>query len=383
MMKRGLRIRALLILGGLLAIGAACGGCGRSERAGGGHFTLGNGMEVVLVENHASPMISSIVCVRAGSAYEDGTNNGVSHLLEHLLFDGTGERTRIEIMDGIENRGGYLNATTRDDHTAFILLVPSEHIDFGLDVQADMLFNSVFPDSELAKERKVVIEEINKDTDSPAYLSEKFHRSFLFQGTPFTRPVIGYRNIIASISRDEILRYYRERYVPGNMIAFVTGDFEEEEMLATLERIFGVVPPGKTPEPIRDVRLPRRPNRIFRLDSDTDVSRVSVSFDAPAPDDPEFYAIDLFVRILTRHDGSPLPLALEGGADPLTHSIGTDLSPHPGFSTLTFTFTTQPGREEEAVDTLLRLLEEESGREPDPEELEAVMVDIKSSEFFL
>ena len=122
-------------------------GCSGSnpESMGNRHHTLTNGMEVILVENHASPMVSSVVSVKAGSIYEDGTNNGVSHLLEHLLFDGTGERTRIEIMEGIEDHGGYLNATTRDDHTAYILLIPSEHMEFGLAVQTDMLFNSIFP----------------------------------------------------------------------------------------------------------------------------------------------------------------------------------------------------------------------------------------------
>jgi predicted Zn-dependent peptidase len=359
-------------------------GCDREgRRAEGSHHTLGNGMEVILVRNRATPMVSSIVCVKAGSAYEDGTNNGVSHLLEHLLFDGTGERTRIEIMEGIENRGGYLNATTRDDHTAYILLIPSEHVEFGLDVQADMLFHSIFPDSELVKERKVVIEEIHKDTDNPTYLAEKFHRSFLFQGTPFTRPVIGFRNIIASVSREEVIRYYRERYVPEKMVAIVTGNFDEEEMLATIERIFGVIPPGKNPADIRDVRLPRRPNRMYRLDSESDVSYVHVSFDAPAPDDPEFYAFDLFVRILSHHEGSPLSAALKGGSEPLTHSLATDLSPHPGFSTLTFSFTTEPGKEEEALETLIGKIEEESSREPDPAEIEGVLVDIKSNEYFL
>lgn len=359
-------------------------GCARDRLGGeGGYFTLGNGMEVILVENHASPMISSIVCVKAGSIYENGTNNGVSHLLEHLLFDGTGERTRIEIMEGVEDHGGYLNATTRDDHTAYILLIPTEHAELGLSVQADMLFNSIFPDSELVKERKVVIEEINKDRDNPYYVAEKYHRAHLYRGTPFTRPVIGFRNIIASLSKEEIVRYYRERYVPENMVLFVTGDFRTEVMLADLERIFGVVPPGNDPESIEDVELPRRTNEIYYLDTSSEVSYVNISFDAPGPNDPDFYPFDFFVRTLSYHDGAPLQSTLKSGSDPLAFSVSADLTPHHSFSTFTVSLTTRPGNEELVVRTVLDLLGETSSREPSESELRSVMVDIKSGEYFL
>jgi len=360
-------------------------GCSGSnpESMGNRHHTLTNGMEVILVENHASPMVSSVVSVKAGSIYEDGTNNGVSHLLEHLLFDGTGERTRIEIMEGIEDHGGYLNATTRDDHTAYILLIPSEHMEFGLAVQTDMLFNSIFPDSELVKERKVVIEEINKDSDNPDYVAEKFHRSHLYQGTPFARPVIGYKNIIASISREEVLRYYRERYVPESMVAFITGDFETEEMLAVLERIFGAVPPGGSPGRSEEVQLPRRSNRVYRLKDQAEVSTVSISFDVPEPSDGDYYSFDYFTRLVNYHDGAPLPASLKSGPDPLAFDVRTDLSPHKGFSTLTITTTTKPGKEDAVLEAILKVLEEESAREPKAVDMEGVMVDLKSEEYFL
>ena len=358
--------------------------CDRSkEGKQGDYHRLGNGMEVILVENHSNPMVSSVVSVNAGSAYEDGTNNGVSHLLEHLLFDGTGERTRTEIMDGVENHGGYLNATTRDDHTAFILLIPSEYAEVGLTIQADMLFNSMFPDSEIAKERKVVIEEINKDSDSESYAMEKFHRSHLYQGTPFSRPVIGFRNVIATISKDDIVGYYRERYVPENMTAFITGDFRSEEMLAILERIFGVVSPGNGPDVIDKVNMPRRSNKTFRLDSQADVSSVNISFDGPNVNDPDYYPFDFFTRLLDYHEGAPLSAILKGGDEPLAFSFSADLSPHRAFTTYTITARTQPGGEEAVIEAVIDLLKKESSRPPEKYDMKGVMVDLKSEEYFL
>ncbi len=360
------------------------GGCGnRGWDVGGGSHTLANGMEVMLVENHSSPVISAVVCVRAGSAYEDGMNNGVSHLLEHLLFDGTGERTRREIAESIEGRGGYLNATTRDDHTAFILLIPSEHVEEGLEVLADMLFNSVFPDSEVVKERRVVIEEINKDDDDPSYLAEKFHRSHLYSGIAFARPVIGFRNVIASISRDEIIRYYRDRYVTGNMITIITGDFQAEKMLATLERIFGTMPPGEGSGLPNNIPLPRRSNKVFQQDLGTSVSRVKLSFDVPSPNEADYYPLDYFVRLMSYHDGAPLVSALKGGEDPVAFSVSTDLSPHAFFATFTVSATTRPGKEDEVIRMILDLLEEKSSREPEAVEMRGVMVAIKSEEYLL
>ena len=150
-------------------------------------------------------MIAYLIYVNAGSKYETDFNNGVTHFLEHLLFDGTKKRKREEITEGIESRGGYINAFTRKDLTCYMVLMPKDFIEFGMDVQSDMLFNSIFLDSELAKERKVVIEEIKKDQDNIDTQVEDFFASRAYSGTPYSRTVLGYENIIATIPKQEIV----------------------------------------------------------------------------------------------------------------------------------------------------------------------------------
>ena len=191
-------------------------------------FDLSNGMKMILIEKHANPMIASMIYVKAGSKYETEFNNGITHFLEHLLFDGTKTKSRTDITEGIRSKGGYINAFTRKDFTAYMTVMPKDFIEYGIQTQADMLFGSIFPKEELAKERKIVIEEIKKDRDSVQEQVFDFFESQVFANTPYARPVLGYENIISTIKRDEIVDYYHTYYKPNNMIALIIGDFQKD-----------------------------------------------------------------------------------------------------------------------------------------------------------
>jgi predicted Zn-dependent peptidase len=206
--------------------------------------TLDNGMEVILKENHAVSLISSVIVVKAGSKYENDQNNGFTHLLEHMLFNGTETKTREDITEGIKNYGGYINAFTRQEMTGYLVVMPTEFIDQGLDIQSDQLFNSILPADEFPKERDIVAEEIKKDNDYEGSVAYDYFNSVIFEATPYARPVIGYEETIKSVSRDEVMNYYKEYYVPNNMIAFVSGDFETGEMIKLVEKYFGGYPRG-------------------------------------------------------------------------------------------------------------------------------------------
>jgi zinc protease len=177
-------------------------------------MTLDNGMVVIMKENHTTPLVSSVVCVRAGSKFEDESNNGFTHFLEHLLFDGTKNMDRIQLNEGFKDHGGYINAFTQKDLTAYLFVIPLEFTEYALQTQADQLFNSNMPDEEFPKERKIVIEEIKKDNDNPDNQAEMFFDSLIYKGTPFARPVLGEKDVIANIPREKVWAYYKERYAP-------------------------------------------------------------------------------------------------------------------------------------------------------------------------
>src|SRR5262245_32761251 len=196
-----------LALLALLAAPAAVGFAGYREE------TLGNGLRVVLIEHHANPMVASTVVVGAGVTEERPDRSGASHLLEHLLFNGTTTRSQRELYDATDRVGAYNNATTREDHTLFTLLVQREFAEAGLDLQADMLFRSIIPPENFDKEKGIVLEEMARDASDPGYVAAQRFRAFAYAGTPLALPVLGTPESIAAIRRDEVVAYWRERYV--------------------------------------------------------------------------------------------------------------------------------------------------------------------------
>jgi predicted Zn-dependent peptidase len=298
------------------------------------NFVLRNGMKIVLKENHDNPLIASLVYVNAGSAFEERWNNGSSHLLEHLLFDGTARRSREDINEGVKDLGGYINAFTRELYTAFILLVPAENIKDGLSLQEDMLFHSLIPEEELEKERKVVIEEIRKDDANPSSPAETFHREKVFSGTPYALPVIGLPNVISTVTRQEVLDYYTSYYIPNNMMVLVIGDFQEDAMLALLEDTFGGVPARPLPNSPTLAAEPPTESVLLARHGDTSVPRMSVSFFCPPAYHRDYPALLLASRYLAQDEDSPLVRSLVRGNEPVAVSVWTDLILKHDFSVL-------------------------------------------------
>lgn len=326
-------------------------------------FHLENGMKVILRESHASPMVASVVFVRSGSKYETRFENGITHLLEHLLFDGTVHKGRLAIEKDIRDLGGYINAFTRKDLTAYLVLMPKQYIDYGLTTQADMLFSSIFPRDELAKERRVVIEEIRQGADRPGHIAEEFFTAKAYAGTDYARPVIGYETFIENIPREAIISYWKRNYRPGNMTVLVIGDFQPGPMKEMVTNIFGSVadslPPTRLePESIYDT--PSTPPRQHRYDTVANIRQTHIDFSVAAPpiQDSAWLAMDLLARYLNMEAVSPLVTALAKGDNPLASEVSIDLVPYSGFSRLEISILTdKAGRRDEIIDTTLAIIE--------------------------
>ena len=215
--------------------------------AGGGYHeeTLDNGLRVILVEHHANPMICFNTVVGAGVVHEPAHMNGSSHFLEHLLFNGTTTRTQRELYDEVDLYGGYNNATTREDHTLYMMLIQKEFAERGLDIQADMLLNSILPDEKFEKEKGIVLEELAQDKGRPGYMVTRAFREFAYAGTRAEKSVLGTEESISGLQRDDVYEYYKSRYVPNNMTVVVMGDFQIPEMMDLVKSKFGTAKPGE------------------------------------------------------------------------------------------------------------------------------------------
>ncbi|RME31214.1 MAG: insulinase family protein, partial [Candidatus Zixiibacteriota bacterium] len=310
---------------------------------------LDNGMQVILKENHGSPMIASMVFVRSGSKYESRFENGITHFLEHLLFDGTANLSREEIDRSIRDLGGYINAFTRKELTSFIVLLPKQYITYGMTVQADMLFNSTFPENELPKERKVVIEEINRDADSPGSVAEAFFTEKAYAGTAYARPVLGYAPFIENIPRAAIVDYWRKYYRPENMTLLLIGDFDSDSMFTAAQQVFGKV---ALPGPAASPPKPQSPDygaivgkNVYDTVATVKSTYVKLSLPAPRWNDPDYLPFDLLVQYLNLDEISPLKQALLSGDKPMATEVDISLSTYAEFSRLDISvLTNDPAR---------------------------------------
>lgn len=354
-------------------------------------YVLENGMEVILKENHASPMISSTVFVKSGSKYESRFENGITHFLEHLLFDGTSHFNRLELDNGIRDLGGYINAFTRKELTAYFVLMPHQFIEYGLATQADMLFNSVFPTDELAKERQVVIEEINQSADEPDAPAERFFMEKAYENTPYARPVLGYKPFIENIPREAIIDYWKENYIPEKMTLLVIGDFVPDSMKTVIQTVFGSVATGQmnSPDSVGVVELTHRQlitkgkdysyvlNGQARYDTVASVTSTHIDFSIAAPliSAPDYYAFDLLSQYLAMDEVSPLTKALKGTGNPLVSEITVNLVTQEEFSRLEISLLTdQPNDRDTIIATVEKVLKGVSGYAADPEAFEGIKV---------
>lgn len=200
---------------------------------------LENGLRIVLFPHPGSGMVACNVFVGAGSVRETDRFAGSSHFLEHVLFNGTTQRTQEQLYAAADRIGAYNNATTRQETTHFMIVVPKEQIASAIDIQSSMLLDSTLPAEKFEKERGIVLEELSRDLDDPdAGLERSLEEMLHGSSSPFARPVLGTAETIASLPRDSVVAYYKKHYVPSNMRVVLMGEFESEAAVQLLERAF-------------------------------------------------------------------------------------------------------------------------------------------------
>ncbi len=200
---------------------------------------LPNGLTVLVHEDERFPLASIRLFVRAGSAHEHPDQAGISHMLEHMVFKGTATMAPGEIAARIEGVGGELNAATGFDATMYIMDVPDEHWVLALEVLQEMIFQAAIDPGELESERQVILAELDQGQDQPQRRLFEAIQKNLWADTPYGRPIIGFRETVQSISREDILTYVQNRYQPQNMLLVVCGNVRHAEVTAQARRLFG------------------------------------------------------------------------------------------------------------------------------------------------
>ena len=200
---------------------------------------LDNGLRVITSTMPHSHSVCLAIFAGTGSCYESEEESGIAHFAEHLFFKGTQRRpTSKEITEDIEGVGGIINGGTDKEITIFWCKVAESHFPIALDVLSDLLLNSRFDSKEIEQERRIISEEINMNLDLPQQRTSMLIDELLWPKQPLGREVIGYKETVSSITREQLLNYVARRYMPNNTVLSIAGNIQHEEAVAQIEPLF-------------------------------------------------------------------------------------------------------------------------------------------------
>jgi zinc protease len=208
-------------------------------------FTLDNGLEVVVIEDHRAPVVVHMVWYRIGAADESAGHSGIAHFLEHLMFKGTDEVASGDFSAIVEAQGGNDNAFTSHDYTAYFQRVAADRLDLMMKMEADRMRDLRLTEEDVLTERDVILEERGQRTDSDpgALLSEQMSAA-QFLNHSYGVPIIGWRHEIAALSRQDALDFYQANYAPNNAILVVAGDVTPDDVLELAKTYYGPLAPS-------------------------------------------------------------------------------------------------------------------------------------------
>jgi zinc protease len=205
-------------------------------------FTLGNGLQVVVIPDHRTPVVTQMIWYKVGSADEMPGKSGLAHFLEHLMFKGTSKHPAGEFSQTVLKIGGNENAFTSTDYTGYFQRVPRDQLAKMMEFEADRMTGLILKDENVLPERDVVLEEFNmRVANNPeARLTEQIMAA-LYLNHPYGRPVIGWHQEIEKLDREDALAFYKRFYAPNNAILVIAGDVEAKDVHSLAERTFGEV----------------------------------------------------------------------------------------------------------------------------------------------
>ena len=334
-------------------------------------FTLPNGLQVVVIPDHRTPVVTQMIWYKVGSADETPGKSGLAHFLEHLMFKGTSKHPAGEFSQTVLRVGGDENAFTSTDYTAFFQRVPREQLARMMDFEADRMTGLILKDENVLPERDVVLEEYNmRVANNPdARLTEQIMAA-LYLNHPYGRPVIGWHHEIEKLDREDALAFYRRFYAPNNAIVVIAGDVDAGEVRPMAERTFGAVAaqPAIPAQRLRPQEpAPAAPRTVTLADArveQTGVRRYYLVPSAATAAAGESPALDVLAQLMGGGSNSYLyralvvdrPLAVSAGAS----YQGTSLDP----SQFTISASPKPGVEFSQIEQVIDGVIAEIGQNP-------------------
>ncbi|WP_214752740.1 pitrilysin family protein [Exiguobacterium sp. s16] len=244
-------------------------------------ITLDNGVRIVIEPMADVRSTSTGVFIKAGTRTEGMTEIGISHLIEHMLFKGTKTRTAKEIASFFDELGGSVNAFTSKDHTCYYVKTLDEHAVIAFDALADMLFDSLFDETELEKEKRVVLEEIKMYEDTPEDLVHELLAKAVYKDDILSEPILGTEASVLGLSREQLLRYVASTYTGNSVVVSIAGHVPQE-LVEAVTRRFADLPSGESP---KESTTPILYSDVVKKQKETEQAHLCWNFEAIAAKD--------------------------------------------------------------------------------------------------
>jgi zinc protease len=273
--------------------------------------SLKNGLQIRLLQDRSLPVCTLYSFFRVGSRNERPGLTGISHLFEHMMFNGSKKYGPKEFDRRLEAAGGSSNAYTSHDLTAYYEDFASEALPLVLDLEADRMASLLIDDASLAREREVVKEErrFRTDNDIDGMLDEALG-ALAFFAHPYRWPVIGWMSDIEAVTRQDCERYFRTHYAPNNCTLVLVGDFETGAALREIKRLYGSISPGEALPPVATAEPRQKGERRAVIRYPSQAPAVLAGFRGPGGRDPDSLVLDLIEAALSSGEGARLKRAL-------------------------------------------------------------------------
>jgi predicted Zn-dependent peptidase len=256
--------------------------------------TLPNGFRIVTEHMPGLQSASVGIWVTAGGRHERAEQNGIAHFLEHMAFKGTKKRSALRIAEEIEDVGGYINAYTSKEMTAYYARVLSADVGLALDVISDIVLNPVFDEREIEVERHVILQEIGQAMDTPDDIIFDWLQEASYPDQPFGRTILGPAERVSGFSREDLTRFVAEHYGPDQMILAAAGGVDHDAIVAQATEVFGALKPVGAPT----VQVAAFGGLERREVKDLEQVHFALAFESPNYRAPDVYAAQIYATAL-------------------------------------------------------------------------------------
>ena len=261
-------------------------------------FTTPNGLTVLVVEQHALPIVHLQATIRAGASQDPADKAGIANLVTSLLDEGTTSRSAVQIAEQIEFLGASLSTRTEADYSSASLRILKKDLARGAEIFADILLHPAFPEREVERVRRQVLGQIMGEQDEPETIASKAFHGLVFEGHPYRWPVVGTETTLPTITRSDLLGFYQREYLPNQTIFVLVGDLTVEEAKTLVATHFAGWATG--PSPARQAGVPKPVAKpVSRLiDKDLTQATIMLGHVGISRANPDFYAVTVMNYIL-------------------------------------------------------------------------------------